>query len=93
LPRPTCVYLSPSTLILNSNVFPMSCSVLSKLEQAVLLGPTVDWDDPDQSSELADERAALVAELAPFFGPLIRQLVESSILTVGKSGLETASQV
>jgi hypothetical protein len=54
--------------------------IQEKLERAAALRWVVDQDDPFKVNEIADERAALTAEITLLLGPVIRLLVESEIL-------------
>ena len=56
--------------------------IQEKLERAAALRWVVDRDDAHKLNEIADERAALIAELTRLFGPVVRLLVESDILNV-----------
>jgi hypothetical protein len=60
----------------------ISEDVTEKLERAAAIRWIDDQGDPDKCNALADERAALTAELTTLFGPIVRQLVEAQILSV-----------
>jgi hypothetical protein len=56
--------------------------IVAKLERAAFLRWADDQGDANKANALADERAALIAELTLLFGPVVRLLVESEILSV-----------
>jgi hypothetical protein len=56
--------------------------IVEKLERAVFLRWADDQGDAIKADALADERTALIAELTLLFGPVVRLLVESEILSV-----------
>ena len=60
----------------------ISEQVVEKLERAAHLRWVDDQDDPHKVNEIAHERAALTSDLTLLFGPVVRLLVESEILTV-----------
>ena len=53
-----------------------------KLERAAHPRWVDPRDDRHKLNEIADERAAVTAELTKLFGPVIRQLVEAEVLYV-----------
>jgi hypothetical protein len=60
----------------------ISEQIVEKLERAAALRWVDDRGDPHKVNEVADEHAALTAELALLFWPIVRLLLESHILTV-----------
>jgi hypothetical protein len=52
------------------------------LERAAALRWVVERDDLQRWNEVADERTALISELTLLFGPVIRLLVKSELLSV-----------
>jgi hypothetical protein len=67
--------------------------IQEKLERAAALRWVVGRDDPHRFSEIEDERSALLAELTKLFGPVIRLLVESEILTVHVGALDPFPEI
>jgi hypothetical protein len=56
--------------------------IVQRLERAAALRWVDDQGDPHKVNEIADERTALTSELTVLFGPVVRLLVESEILSV-----------
>jgi hypothetical protein len=56
--------------------------IVEKLERAAALRWPFGAEAPHKSNEIADERAALTAELTAMFGPIVEQIVAADILSI-----------
>jgi hypothetical protein len=67
--------------------------IVVKLERAAALRWVDDQGDAHKVNEIADERAALTAELSLLFGPVIRLLAESEILNVHVGDIDAYPEI